>query len=230
MRLRLRSRPTCSTNTPLRHDDRQDRSSPPRTLIPGWSVLCFGWPGRAGCNRARLPMLFDTEGRPPPGGYAAGGGPAFIAFPERHSWRRGAVRHGKGAVSDRRGVPLDCSPSEWLCQPTVCRSASWLLLLNSAAAGARPPTPAPTSERQSGCLLAARLHARPARRPLRADRVARLHEWSDAPGRAIVARRAAARSRARDVGTGVPFLGDRACRRLLADPRQRFRERVRGRH
>ena len=26
-------------------------------------------------------MLFDTEGRPPPGGYAAGGGPAFIAFP-----------------------------------------------------------------------------------------------------------------------------------------------------
>ena len=35
MRLRLRSSPTCSTNTPLRHEDRQDRSSPPRTLIPG---------------------------------------------------------------------------------------------------------------------------------------------------------------------------------------------------
>ena len=28
-------------------------------------------------------MLFDTEGRPPPIGYAAGG-PAFIAFPSAH--------------------------------------------------------------------------------------------------------------------------------------------------
>jgi len=36
--------------------------------------------GRADSSRARLPTLFDTEGRPPPGGYAAPGGP-----PSSHS-------------------------------------------------------------------------------------------------------------------------------------------------
>ena len=35
-------------------------------------------------------MLFDTEGRPPPGGYAAPGGPAFIAF----QWETGLVTEG----------------------------------------------------------------------------------------------------------------------------------------
>ena len=46
---------------------------PTAYLDTGWSVLCFGWPAARGATRARLPMLFDTEGRPPPGGYAAPG-------------------------------------------------------------------------------------------------------------------------------------------------------------
>ena len=41
-------------------DHGQDRFSPPRTLSR-WSVL-FRMAGRVGHNRARLPMLFDSEG------------------------------------------------------------------------------------------------------------------------------------------------------------------------
>ena len=77
----LKSKPTCSTNTPLRHEDRQDQSSPPRTLIPGWSVLCFGRPGRAG-HKPRAPSYAVRYGGPTSSRRLRRlpGGPAFIAF------------------------------------------------------------------------------------------------------------------------------------------------------
>ena len=53
---------------------------PTAYLDTGWSVLCFGWPAARVQPARALPMLFDTEGRPPPGGYAARGGP-----PSSHS-------------------------------------------------------------------------------------------------------------------------------------------------
>jgi hypothetical protein len=55
------------------------RSSPPRTVTAGRFSVSDGRP--RGSSRARLPMLFDLEGRPPSRTAYGAGGPAFIAFP-----------------------------------------------------------------------------------------------------------------------------------------------------
>ena len=72
--------------TNMQHDDfllspaRQAGSILPTAYRDRWSVLCFGRLGPRGLPpRAASPMLFDTEGRPPPRRAPPPGPPAFIA-------------------------------------------------------------------------------------------------------------------------------------------------------